>query len=101
MTELPLACSLGAGALSAREAEIRGLFADALEGWERDGDRLTLRFGAGAADRVEALAAAERECCGFLAISVQPGPVLVLEAPAGAGDTLAGFAELASEALPA
>lgn len=100
MTELPLACALDAGALGVRVDEIRGLFADALDGWEHDGDRLTLRFAAGAGDRVEALAAAERECCGFLAISVRPGPVLVLEASAGAGETLAGFAELASEARP-
>jgi len=100
MTELPVACSLDAAAVGAREEEIRGLFAAALQGWKRDGDRLTLRFGAGAGDRVDALAAAERECCGFLEISVRPGPVLVLEAPAGAGEALTGFTELAREALP-
>ncbi len=100
MTELPVACSLDATALGARADEIRRLFADALDGWEHDGDHLTLRFAAGAGDRVEALAAAERQCCGFLAISVEPGPVLVLEAPAGTGEALSGFAALAREALP-
>ena len=33
MTELPLACALDAGALSAREGEIRGLFGDTLVGF--------------------------------------------------------------------
>ena len=48
---------------------------------------------------MEALAAAERECCAFLGVSVEPGPVLVLEAPEGAETTLAGFAALADHAL--
>ena len=98
MTELPIACTLGADALSRREGEIRRLFEAALVESRLDGQRLALRFD-GHADRVEALAAAERECCAFLDVSVNPGPVLVLEAPAGAEDTLAGFAELADEAL--
>ena len=99
MTELPLACTLGADALSRREGEIRRLFDDALVESRLDGARLALRFDGHAADRVEALAAAERECCAFLAISVGPGPALVLDAPAGAETTLEGFAALADQAL--
>jgi hypothetical protein len=99
MTELPLACTLGADALSRREGEIRRLFEDALVDSRLDGSRLALRFRADAADRVEALAAAERKCCAFLAISIGPGPVLKIEAPAGAETTLEGFAALADQAL--
>ena len=99
MNELPLACTLGADALSRREAEIRRLFGEALLDSRLEGSRLALTFEVDAARRVEALAAAERECCSFLSVSVDPGPVLVLEAPAGAEETLAGFAALAEQAL--
>jgi hypothetical protein len=99
MTELPLACTLGADALSRRESEIRRLFEDALVESRLDGGRLALRFQGDATDRVEALAAAERECCAFLGISVGPGPEMVIEAPEGAETTLEGFASLADQAL--
>ena len=99
MTALPLACTLGADALSRRESEIRRLFEDALVDSRLEGGRLALRFKGDATDRVEALAAAERECCAFLDVSVEPGPVLVLDAPEGAETTVAGFAALADQAL--
>jgi len=99
MTELPLACTLGADALSRREAEIRRLFRDALVDSRLEGSRLALRFEGEASGRVEALVAAERQCCSFLKVSVDPGPVLVLEAPAGGENTLAGFAALADQTL--
>ena len=99
MKELPLACTLGADALSRREGEVRRLFEDALVDSRLDGGRLALRFRGDATERVKALAAAERECCAFLGVSVDPGPVLVLEAPEGAETTVAGFAALADQAL--
>ena len=103
-TELPLACSLPAAALGRREEEIGAVFREALAGARREGRRLTLTFrdAEGTLARVEALAAAERECCAFLDIAVRSedaGPVLEIEAPAGAEEVLGGFAALAEGAL--
>ena len=104
MTELPVACCLSPGELKQREREISALFADALTGAQLDDRRLELRFGPGGdvLHRVEALASAERRCCAFLTFEVTGGdraPALAIDAPAGAEDTLAGFAAVAREAL--
>ena len=105
MTELPVACCLSAGELEQREREISELFADALADARLEERRLELSFGAGPEilRRVEALAVAERRCCAFLTFTVTGGeraPALAIEAPAGAEETLAGFAAVAREALP-
>ena len=104
MTELPVACCLSAGELKQREREISALFTDALTDARLEHRRLQLRFGPGpeVLRRVEALAAAERRCCAFLSFAVTGGeqsPELAIDAPAGAEDTLAGFAAVAREAL--
>jgi hypothetical protein len=98
MTDLPVACCLPPADLAEREREIRALFTDALEAVRREPRRLELRFADGASARVEALAEAERRCCAFLTFETI-GSGLVIEAPAGAEDTLDGFASVARETL--
>lgn len=85
--ELPIACSLGATELPVRLAEMAELGRAALLDARRDGTRAELRFAAGMRERVEAIVAAESECCPFLAMRVsdEPGTVLLaIEAPDGA-----------------
>jgi hypothetical protein len=69
-TQLPIACSLGAGDLEERRAEIAALGQDALLAAEVDGNRAQLRFRPGSRARVESFAAAETECCPFFAMRV-------------------------------
>ena len=98
MTALPVACCLSAAELADREREIRTLFADSLRGSRRRPNRLDLTFADGSSHRVEALAEAERRCCAFLTFTATDS-ALAIEAPAGAEETLDGFAALADEAL--
>ena len=98
MTEFPVACCLSADELAQREREIRALFADALRDSHRRPNGLHLSFADGSSRRVEALAEAERRCCAFLTFRTT-ATGLTIEAPAGAGDTLDGFAALADETL--
>jgi hypothetical protein len=93
-TELPIACSLSAGDLSLRQAQIAELGRDALVDATVDGRTAELRFGRGAGvrERVEGFVAAESECCAFLAMGVEetPGEVrLTIDAPEGAETVLA------------
>ena len=86
MRDLPIACSLEADALERRLAEIRAVGRDALLGPGPDG---TLRFRAtpGTRERLEAIVAAEAECCAFLDLGLhEAGGELLLEisAPADA-----------------
>ncbi len=88
-TELPIACSLSASDLSKRLADMAALGAAALLGVEVGGTHAELRFAAaaGVRDRLDAIVAAESECCAFLAMAVSDGPgavVLTIDAPAGA-----------------
>jgi hypothetical protein len=92
-TELPIACSLSAGELSVRQAQMAELGRDALVGAAVDGGRAELRFTASSRirERVETVAAAERECCAFLTMRVDEarGEVrLTIEAPEGAEPVL-------------
>ena len=52
-----------------------------------------------AADRVEALAAAERACCAFLTYQSSPDPDAGDRGAGGRETTLEGFAALADQAL--
>jgi hypothetical protein len=65
---LPIACSLTAGDLSQRLAEIADLGADALLGVRRADTRAVLSFRGDAATRrrLAVIVAAEAQCCGFL-----------------------------------
>ena len=92
--DLPIACSLTASQLPARLAEIAALGAAALIDADHEGDRAELRFTAGAdvRRRVDAIVAAESQCCAFLDMCVTEAPgaiVLTIRAPEGAESVLA------------
>jgi hypothetical protein len=83
-----IACSLGADDLQRRLAAIAELGAGSLIAREADGGRHLLRFRADPETRrrLEAIAAAEVECCSFLELSLrQRGGELVLSIAAPRG----------------
>jgi len=91
LSDLPIACSLGAADLSQRLAEIGALGRDALVGSEIAPGRAVLRFSGGVHDRVAAIAVAEAQCCPFLELRVTDEPdavVLEIRAPADAQPVL-------------
>jgi hypothetical protein len=93
-TEVPIACSLNATELPQRLAEMAALGRDALLDARTGPTRAELRFaaGAGVRERVEAIVAAESQCCAFLEMVVteESGTVvLAIEAPDGAEVVLA------------
>jgi hypothetical protein len=70
MTEdLPIACSLGASQLPERLAEIAALSRDSFLADGPDG--LRFRGDEGTRTRLDALVAAESECCSFLSFDVR------------------------------
>jgi hypothetical protein len=86
--ESPIACNLGAGDLSARRLALAELGRASLLRADRADGRHELRFRGDAGTRaaLEAIVAAEAECCPFLALSiVESGGELTLsiEAPEG------------------
>jgi len=81
MTEAPIACSLGPGDLRQRLNEIAAIGAEGLIERRADGDRQLLCFRADDEThrRLEAIVAAEAECCSFLELSLErQGGKLVL-----------------------
>jgi hypothetical protein len=93
-TELPMACSLNATELPARLAEMAALGRDALLDARTAQTRAELRFaaGAGVCERVEAIVAAESQCCDFLTMAVAAEcdtVLLTIDAPEGADVVLA------------
>lgn len=90
-----IACSLGATDLAARHAEMTAL-GDALLDARVNAGRAELRFRPQARERVTELAAAEHECCPFLAmrIGAEPGAVVLsIDAPPGAEVVLRGIVD--------
>jgi hypothetical protein len=92
--EPPIACTLGATDLAARERLIADLGRDALVGARQDGTRAVLRFGAGAGirERVDRFVAGEARCCAFLRMGVVDAGdevVLTIDAPSDAERVLA------------
>jgi hypothetical protein len=88
---LPIACTLGASALSDRMEEIRAFGNDGSVEVTSDAGRAVLRFRGdpGIRDRVEAIVAAESECCAFLDFTVEHGEdatVLTISAPSGGAE---------------
>jgi hypothetical protein len=84
--ELPIACSLTAAELPKRLTEIAALGREALVDVRNESTRAELRFAdrAGVHQRVDAIVAAESECCAFLTMRVSNPPGLVvlnIEAP--------------------
>jgi len=87
--ELPIACSLTASELPKRLADIAALGNDALVDAHHQGTRAELRFavGTGVRERVDAIVAAESQCCAFRTMRVTDAPdnvVLSIDAPSGA-----------------
>jgi hypothetical protein len=96
--ELPIACSLDVSGLEQRLAEIGALGAESLVSRERERDRHLLRFRnePGTRDRLEAIIAAEAECCAFLELSLTQEDgllVLTVAAPADGRRTAEGLAD--------
>ncbi len=87
--ELPLACTLGPADGAERSRRWRQLAAEALPVVRRTAGRLEVRYqpGAGVLDELRTLAAAEAECCSFVAWAVTEeagDPTLLVSAPADA-----------------
>jgi hypothetical protein len=91
----PIACSLAAGELSARLAQIAAVGRDGLLDADVSQRVAVLRFRADVRARLEAVVAAEAECCAFLAMSLRDGGEAVelrIEAPEGAEAVLRDLA---------
>jgi hypothetical protein len=88
---LPIACTLTPTDLRARAEELRGLGADGLLGAREEDGRAVLRFRPDPSirERVEAVVAAESECCAFLHFEVEHGAdatALTISAPNGGAE---------------
>jgi hypothetical protein len=95
-TDLPIACSLTAVEMPARLAEIAAIGRTSLLGVETGDGRATLRFREDAEtwERLEAIVAAEADCCTFLAMTLGNEPegiVLTIDPPAGAEPVMRGL----------
>lgn len=89
----PIACSLTAAELPARQAEIRALGRDGLVAAAEGADRVVLQFRPEPeiAERVAAIVAAESECCAFLDFKIEhddSATVLTIAAPNGGSEML-------------
>ena len=85
-TDLPVVCSLGVADFEQRIAAIAALGAESLVTRAERGGRHLLRFRGDAATRgqLEQIVAAEKECCGFLELSLSRFPdetILSISAP--------------------
>lgn len=81
MNESPIACSLRTDELARRLEEIESVGAESLLSQRLDGEAQVLRFQADARTRrrLEAIVAAEAECCPFLELDLkEEGEQLVL-----------------------
>ena len=88
---LPIACTLSATDLRARGEELRALGGDGLVDVSENAERAVLRFRADPAirERVEAIVAAESECCAFLDFQLEhrdEASVLTISAPNGGAE---------------
>ena len=87
-TDLPIVCTLTAAELPHRLAEMRAVGKAALISAEAAGRRATLHFrpGAETRHRLEAIVAAESECCAFLEFELdgrKADLALTIQAPEG------------------
>jgi hypothetical protein len=92
-TPLSIACSLDATELPRRLAEMADVGRAALLDVAVGEARAELRFAAGNGirERLDAIVAAESDCCAFLTMRVEDAPdlvVLTIDAPDGAGPIL-------------
>ncbi|MBA3746454.1 MAG: hypothetical protein H0W96_03055 [Solirubrobacterales bacterium] len=96
--DVPMMCSLSAGDLRVRLAEMADLGRTALQTTRIEPLQAQLRFaaGAGVRDRVDAIVVAEAQCCSFLEMRATAEPdtvVLTIDARAGAEVVLAGLVD--------
>ncbi|HEU4693188.1 MAG TPA: hypothetical protein VFS23_32720 [Vicinamibacterales bacterium] len=77
LKSLAIACTLTAGDLQKRLAQIRKLTAEALLGHDRNGLVLALRYAPEAVEGVRAMVASEQHCCAFLNFEVREQPDVV------------------------
>jgi hypothetical protein len=94
---LPIACTLSAPDLEVRAAELRAIGGDGLLDVSEEEGRAILRFRPDPAlrTRLEAVVAAEAECCAFLDFRLDHGDdatVLAISAPNGGGEMVHGLA---------
>jgi hypothetical protein len=93
MTDLPIACSLGADDLRRRLEEIAALGAESLRARDAEGEAHVLRFRSDPETlrRLEAVVEAEAACCAFLDLRLsQEGDELILRiATPGGGSQVA------------
>ena len=90
-SDLPIACSLSAAEMPRRLAEISRVGRDGLLAARMNGNRAVLRFRPRVRADLDAIVAAERECCAFLSMEVTgeaDAVRLTIEAPAGAKPVL-------------
>ena len=92
----PIACSLTSAEMPARLAQMAAIGQAALIAFHRDVDAVTLRFQASDATRarLEAIVAAEADCCSFLEMRLRDDAssiALEIAAPAGAEPILDDF----------
>jgi hypothetical protein len=86
MADPPIACSLSGGALGERLAEIAAIGRDGLVESRVGRAEARLVFHDRVRARLEAVVAAESECCPFLSMTIRDGregTTLRIEAPAG------------------
>jgi hypothetical protein len=101
--ELPIACSLDAARLRAREAELAGLGRSLISVSPPEGAPVTLRFTGDqeTRERLDRIIAAEAECCPFLDMTVREAETLELtiDGPGDAAPVIAGLVEAISESV--
>jgi hypothetical protein len=93
-----IACSLGAGELEERMAEIAAVGAGALIAHVVDDRRHVLRFRSGGdtRERLERIVAAEAECCAFLDLSLREERDEIVLSISAAGDGFVMATDLAN-----
>lgn len=101
MTDTPIACTLDPARMKQRGEEIRALGRGALTALEHGERHVTLRFRPGpeVRERVEAVVAAESECCGFLDFTVAPAQdatVVTIVSPQAGAPVMHELADLFS-----
>jgi hypothetical protein len=104
MQEPPIACSLKDGDLKDRLEQIKAIGTDALLSHKHVQGAHCLRFRAepDIRQRLEAIVAAEGECCSFLALELEEDSeelTLSIAAPADAGPVAAELAGAFAEGL--
>jgi hypothetical protein len=102
--DLPIACSLDAAALQAREAELARLGGSLISVTSGEGPPAVLRFKPDRRTRaqLDRIVAAESECCPFLQMTVREGEALELtiDGPDDAAPVIAELAGTISGSAP-